>query len=159
MKTLPYFTRTMKHTSVETCTLSTLSAIPHQLWDDAEADLLNKCARWKEIRSHNKRLEIELWPATGTGWSLTRPPGTGNQRMEEGGKWARGWGFYILPTCEVILGKVIIIAVLNSGSLYTFALPPRYVSSALITQPQPDKTSHITASALIWFINEKQPQW
>ena len=39
----------------------------------------------------------------------------------------------------------------------SFALPSRYISSASITQMQPDKRSHMTASALILFINITQP--
>ena len=51
----------------------------------------------------------------------------------------------------------ILPTILSGDSFYAFALPSCYISIVWVTQTQPHKRSHITASALIRFINVMQP--
>ena len=51
------------------------------------------------------------------------------------------------------------VYVLSSGSFDAFRILSRYVRSALVTQTQPHKRSHITASVLIGFTNITQLRW
>ena len=61
----------------------------------------------------------------------------------------------VINKCD--LTCYIVSAVLSGGSFYAFALPSLCISSALVTQMQPHKRSHINASALIRFIKVTQP--